>query len=281
MPAVVFRGKRVSQHDRHLTIEEISAMLDDQLSVQKLENIQNHLTSCLQCQQEVAEIKQTVHLLHALPEPALPRSFALPTTIVPDIPLTIAIPHGQQKDLIKQEEDDAQEEIGLATPLALTDHRASKQRLRKTLRACSALAVAAGMLFVLSGLLNTIPFVQNLDVTTATSIQAPSNGLDHNSNLVTPVVAGTTNKNAPPPQARPQAVPAGQSGPTATPSVIKPAVHGRETRVPQTSTLTLPTFVIFDMNSQSGRIGLGILLFLLGSCGSMYFKRSRPIRAGP
>jgi hypothetical protein len=250
-------------------------MLDDQLSMQELESIQNHLTSCLRCQQEVAELKQTVHLLHALPQPALPRSFALPTTIVHDIPLTITIPHGQQKDLKKQEE------TGLATPLTLTDHRTSKQRLRKTLRACSALAVAAGMLFVLSGLLNTIPFAQNLDVTSATSIQAPGNGLDHNSNLVTPVVAGTTNRNAPPPQARPQAVPAGPSGPAATPSVIKPAPQGHETTVPQTSTLTLPTFVIFDMNSQSGRLGLGIMLFLLGSCGFMYFKRSRPIRAGP
>lgn len=253
-------------------------MLDDQLSVQELESVQNHLTSCLRCQQEAAELKQTVRLLHALPEPALPRSFALPTTVVQGIPLTITIPHGLQKDRIKQEEDGTQEEIGLAKPFALTDHRASKQRLRKALRACSALAIAAGMLFVLSGLLNTIPFVQNLDVTSTPSIKVPDNGLYHNSNLVTPVVAGTTNRNAPPPQARPQTVPAGQP---ATPSVIKPAAQDHEKTVPQTSILTLPTFVIFDMNSQSGRLGLGIMLFLVGNCGFMYFKRSRPIRAGP
>src|SRR5215469_2615502 len=69
------------QSGEHLTIEQLSAILDKQLSPQEWAVCRAHLSTCQQCQGMLADLRQTSALLHALPQPELPRSFVLPATI--------------------------------------------------------------------------------------------------------------------------------------------------------------------------------------------------------
>ena len=68
----------MAKQDRHPTIEQLSAYLDGQLSSGELSECDTHVETCQQCQQMLAELRETVALLHALPQPTLPRSFTLP-----------------------------------------------------------------------------------------------------------------------------------------------------------------------------------------------------------
>ncbi|MBA2681641.1 MAG: hypothetical protein H0U76_25010, partial [Ktedonobacteraceae bacterium] len=82
----------MSKLDRHLTTEELSALLDNHLAQEEAgEDHHGHLASCQQCQQELADLKQTVRLLHALPPPPLPRSFILPVGISQGTPTRAAL----------------------------------------------------------------------------------------------------------------------------------------------------------------------------------------------
>ncbi|HLI09240.1 MAG TPA: zf-HC2 domain-containing protein [Ktedonobacteraceae bacterium] len=61
----------------HLPIEQLSALLDKQLSAQEVAQAEAHLRDCQQCQGMLNDLSQTVALLHALPQPVVPRSFVL------------------------------------------------------------------------------------------------------------------------------------------------------------------------------------------------------------
>lgn len=63
--------------------ERLSAYLDGALSAAERAEMAAHLSGCEQCQRELAALRQTKALLGVLPAPALPRSFALPTTLRP------------------------------------------------------------------------------------------------------------------------------------------------------------------------------------------------------
>ena len=67
----------------HLTTEQLSASLDKQLTPQEQAFFDAHLHTCVRCQHALTELRRTVALLHAMPQPVLPRSFTLPTTIAP------------------------------------------------------------------------------------------------------------------------------------------------------------------------------------------------------
>src|SRR5579864_8265860 len=71
---------RVTQQE-HLTTEQLSAFLDKQLTPQEQAFFDAHLQSCQRCQHVLAELRGTVALLHAMPQPPLPRSFTLPVGI--------------------------------------------------------------------------------------------------------------------------------------------------------------------------------------------------------
>ena len=69
----------MAKQEQHLTTARLSALIDGQLSPEEQTQSETHLQSCTACQQQLAELRQTVALLHALPQPPLPRSFVLPT----------------------------------------------------------------------------------------------------------------------------------------------------------------------------------------------------------
>src|SRR5258708_15392432 len=84
-----------SGDDRHpadweLQREQLSAYLDDELEPAARAALEHHLPGCTRCQSELRELRAVRGLLRALPVPALPRSFALPT----DSPVPIPLSHG-------------------------------------------------------------------------------------------------------------------------------------------------------------------------------------------
>lgn len=80
----------VTGHGEHIPDELLSAYLDgDVEDEQTLERIDVHLAQCRDCREALGELRALVRLLGDLPEPAVPRSFALtpemvqPANVVP------------------------------------------------------------------------------------------------------------------------------------------------------------------------------------------------------
>jgi predicted anti-sigma-YlaC factor YlaD len=59
--------------------EQLSAALDGMLAPEEQAALDAHLAGCETCTRELTELRQVRMLLRAIPEPALPRSFLLPT----------------------------------------------------------------------------------------------------------------------------------------------------------------------------------------------------------
>jgi anti-sigma factor RsiW len=59
--------------------EQLSAALDGMLAPEEQTALDAHLAGCETCARELEELRQVRMLLRAMPEPALPRSFLLPT----------------------------------------------------------------------------------------------------------------------------------------------------------------------------------------------------------
>lgn len=59
--------------------EQLSAALDGMLAPEEQSALDAHLAGCETCARELEELRQVRMLLRAMPEPALPRSFLLPT----------------------------------------------------------------------------------------------------------------------------------------------------------------------------------------------------------
>jgi len=72
------RGTQMHLADWDQQQEQLSAYLDGELSLAEREALERHLPTCARCQQALAELRVVRRLLHAMPAPALPRSFTLP-----------------------------------------------------------------------------------------------------------------------------------------------------------------------------------------------------------
>ena len=59
--------------------EQLSAALDGMLTPDEQAMLDGHLAGCATCSRELEELRQVRSLLRAMPQPALPRSFLLPT----------------------------------------------------------------------------------------------------------------------------------------------------------------------------------------------------------
>lgn len=274
----------MSQLDQHLTTEQLSTLLDStdfsssevvESDQDHLADLQRHLRGCELCQQELAELRQTVALLRALPQPKLPRSFALPAAIQqsPAHPVSITSPSQR--------------------PITIRNNQRQTKRtsmLRIAMRTVSGLAAVVGILFVLSSLFNVIPFLSSTNNggngITGTH---PSSGIDPNGSLVTP---NTANTNAPDegqnngrrgearqqPDIQPSATSTVPAKPTRSARVV-PSTQPNNQSIAQPPN-TLQDMLSFILSAQ-GRMGTGILLFLLGACGFSYFKQYTKVPADP
>lgn len=62
---------------KHLNSELLSAYLDGQVRPAERRRVEQHLSECEACRRELASLRQTVALLHALPRVPVPRAFTL------------------------------------------------------------------------------------------------------------------------------------------------------------------------------------------------------------
>ncbi|MGZ3639686.1 MAG: anti-sigma factor family protein [Ktedonobacterales bacterium] len=70
--------------------ERLSAYLDGELDGGEREALEQHLPACEQCQRTLDEFREVRALLRAMPMPATPRSFAIPTEGAIPVPLAAA-----------------------------------------------------------------------------------------------------------------------------------------------------------------------------------------------
>jgi anti-sigma factor RsiW len=240
------------QFSGHLTIEQLSATLDKQLSPQEWAVCQAHLRACQHCQGMLADLRQTSVLLRALPQPELPRSFVLPATITS--------PAGQ----ISRPEVRAP-----GMQITRGRSRTWPGYLRYSTRFISTIAAALGIIFIVSGLLVSLP--RGGATTASAPVTAPSS-----SNTGT---SGTANT----PQAKvqtPNADSAQNSHPKTQPR--QPVGTGTSksssgNTYAENRANALPS--ILDPSTIEGRMVIGVLLLILGILG-VVFTRRRQVGSG-
>jgi Putative zinc-finger len=151
----------VAQHDeQHLTTEQLSAFADRQLPLQEQAACETHLQTCATCQQALRALRQTIALLYALPQPALPRSFTLSRTEV-------------------------QPPVPARAPRSLW-----RRYGRSALRTVSTIAAVVGLVILLGGLLVSLPRGGGASTSTSSGSSAvttanapPSSEARHNNTL--------------------------------------------------------------------------------------------------
>lgn len=222
--------------NEHLTIEQLSALLDKQLSPQEEAQSEVHLRTCQQCQGILNDLRQTVALLHALPQPTLPRSFALSPEM-----LRSAAPSQEQATpvTIQIEERRRQRQQRQQELLTAERNQARRSVLPRTLRIMSTLVALLGFIFIVTA----IPFHPG----------GASSGANSPSNAPTrPAI--TTPGSILGPHSSPGKKPG--ATPTVTPQ-LTPTDHQNSS--PATVQGTGP----FDPYTQGGRAVDGLLLLVL------------------
>jgi anti-sigma factor RsiW len=246
----------VAQHDddRHLTTEQLSALLDQQLPSQEQAKYNAHLKTCRQCQNVMADLKLTVALLHGLPQPTLPRSFVLPATTA-----------------------HAQEQPGHnIRPLTTTTRRTPPNRLghlaRRSIRTISTIAAVIGLIFILSSFLTTHSF--GVAGTSSSTGSIPVSGPGRGSAITTPHVKLSPNcvqSGTPPVQCSTQHTPAAAQG--QTPGVTVPVTPTPQIKnQPKQNSTSSPAI---DLNSPQVHLGLGAILLLIGVLGVALTRKRR------
>jgi len=233
------------QSSGHLTIEQLSALLDKQLSPQEWAVCQAHLRACQQCQGVLADLRQTSVLLRSLPQPELPRSFVLPATITSPA-RQISRPEAR----------------ATVTPITRGRRSAWPTYLRVSTRFISTIAAALGIFFLLSGLLLSLPRGGS---TTSASAPAPSY-----SNTATRGVAQT-------PQARVQTPTANTTNDnrakTHLPQPVDTATSKSSSGAGHAENLVNTPPPLLDPSTIEGRMVIGALLLVLGILGVVFTRR--------
>jgi len=234
----------VAKQDQHLTTARLSALIDGQLSAEEQAQSEVHLHTCTVCQQQLAELRQTVALLHALPQPTLPRSFTL-TTAEANTPFHVTSTSSQR----------------LAPITPLPRRSGWPNYVTGAIRVVSTLAAMVGIIFLLSSLFGTVIGVgggASAGVTSSSSSTGiPKTSQARKPQVVTPHMQGTVAK-----------------GGTATPVTRPPATspNKNENGTAQQNPLQ-PLLAIFDIHLAGNRALLGIALLLLGIIGFVIVTR--------
>ena len=245
----------MAQEKRHLTTEQLSTLLDREVSAEEQARLEAHLSTCAQCEQELTGLRQTVALLHALPQATLPRSFVLPLEAVEPVAIPQAV---------------------ISMPTRQAQRRTLNPYVRGVLRTMSALAAMIGVVFFLSGVLPAL--VMHAGSNGSSASTASSGGA-----AVTSPPTSTQSPHAVINGAMATKIAAARGDTptsTATPVAaqeVKPQPPGdQKIGVVQHATPSPePTFFIFNLSVPAGRIGLGMLLVILGLMGFMLFKSPR------
>lgn len=236
--------------------EQLSALLDGALPAAERAQLEAHLAGCAACRAELESLRRMSALLRALPQPALPRSFALPLE-----------PSTQQSadDRAQHVPTEAARRDAAApqgtppaprAPTPITSARSTNRRRPvQVLRWLSTVAAVAGLLLLCSGIFTQL----NLGArTTSTAANAPSSYQDSGGSKpapTTPPTLGTPKVTNP--QDTPGAI-------TATPTPVPQATGVGVSPGPNPSENSAPTP---GGGLQITAAGLGVLLLVVGLCG--------------
>ena len=246
--------------DRHLTTTQLSAFIDKELSEQELEVCNAHLETCQQCQSALAGLKQTVAFLQALPEPALPRSFAL----------------SEGFTYLQERPERQGEQTARANPVVR--RRLGAHYVQRSLRVASTIAAVIGLAFLLSGILPMLPHGES----TSSGSNAPSASSEQRPPLVRPGITSTISAATATAQ---KAVSADQHGtavrtpiPSPTPGTGNAAltpthIKGAPNQNPSKNTSTQPSLPVLDLGTPLGRQEAGFTLLVLGIIGVLLTRR--------
>lgn len=240
-------------HDEHLTTEQLSASFDKQLSPQEQAIFDAHMSTCQQCKLNLADLRLTVALLHAIPEEKVPHSFVLSgsLTTVPD-------------RTIRQDTT--------LTPVPQRQ-RTRMSTLRRSIRVVSTLAAVLALFFIISGILPLTYVGTGSSASTATSNSSSGEASTVHSAVTTPGIHATTNTH-------PQEA-AAKGAATATPTPVPTHTltpNGTATTKASSGTLkdqgsTVPP--VLDPGQPAGRLSLGIFLLALSIIGLIITRRRR------
>ena len=239
-------------HDGHLTTEQLSASFDKQLSPQEQAIFDAHMSTCQQCKLNLADLRLTVALLHAIPEEKVPHSFVLSggLTTVPD-------------RTIRQDTT--------LTPIPQRQ-RTHNSTLRRSIRVVSTLAAVLALFFIISGILPLTYVGTGSSASTATSNSSSGEASSVHSAVTTPGIHATTT-------VRPQE--AAAKGATTTPTPVPTHTltpNGTATTKASSGTTkdqgsTVPP--VLDPGQPAGRLSLGVLLLALSIIGLIITRRRR------
>ncbi len=264
------RSTGVTQ-EHHLTIEQLSAFLDRQLSPQEQAECDIHLQHCPHCQSSLAELHQTVSLLHTLPQPELPRSFLLSAR-------TLSIAERSERQLAS------------VTPITHSRSRSWQTYLRRSTRIISTIAAVLGIFFIMSSLLTTLLILPHGGAASTTSapvfspVQSlspmPPSASSQFSNVAGP------GQNPASPVRNPRVTSTSDQKETNAPTPVPTAVNTiipTSRSAPSNSngqqgyaqTQSVPP--ILDLSMPEGRAGVGFILLILGVLGA-FLTRRRPAR---
>lgn len=250
------------QNDWHLTIEQLSAWLDKQLSPEEEAVFSAHVRTCGQCQGVLADLRQTVSLLHALPQAAVPRSFVLPAGIAPIQERPVSMP--------------------AATTSNITSFPATRTRsksayfIQRSLRAMSTIAAVLGLIFILSSAITSLPHfgAGGAGSTTSSNSQVPrasgestDTGVSNPANRIPTSTRQPQNTGLGTPIATPKSTSA--ATPTAAPTNSAQG-HGQTTNRGGPSSPLPP---ILDLSHPEGFTGIGSILLVLGILGIIFTRR--------
>jgi hypothetical protein len=236
-------------HDEHLTTEQLSASFDKQLSPQEQAIFDAHMSTCQQCKLNLADLRLTVALLHAIPEEKVPHSFVLSSslTTVPD-------------RTIRQDTT--------LTPIPQRQ-RTRISTLRRSIRVVSTLAAVLALFFIISGILSLTYVGKGSSASTATSYSSSGEASTVHSAVSTPGIHGTTNDR--PQERTATATPTPVPTHTLTPNGTATTKASSGTPKDQGSTVQ----PVLDPGQPAGRLSLGGFLLALSIIGLIITRRRR------
>jgi anti-sigma factor RsiW len=238
-------------HNEHLTTEQLSAFFDKQLSPQEQAVFDAHVSTCQQCQRNLADLRLTVSLLHAMPEQEVPHSFVLPGRLAP-------VPHR------------AARQDTTVTPVNQKQH-ARLNTLRRSVRVVSTLAAVLALIFIISGILPPLRFGGG-ESASAPVISRSSAGVSTaDSANQTPNAHVTPTSNYRVQEGVATKTPAPVETPKAAPTTAAAANTGSSPPTDQTP----PVPPVLDLGQPAGRLSLGVLLLALSIIGLIVTRRRR------
>ncbi|HBE28724.1 MAG TPA: hypothetical protein DDW25_07515 [Ktedonobacter sp.] len=237
-----------TDRDRHLTTEELSAFLDRRLSPTEQEACKAHLESCQQCQRALASLQQTVSLLRAMPQPTVPRSFALSPRVT-------------------YLQEPAARPVEPTKPAA---RRRWPYYAQRSLRALSTIAAIIGFIFLLSGVLPLLHSGAGITSSTSSGNQTESKPqATHTSATLNPDQKATANAVKPAPTPGNPSTPH-TSQPGSTPAVAVKTPQAQHSNNTQKQIQAPP---IIDLNIPLARQELGLALLIIGIIGILITRR--------